>query len=166
MELYYAGGIPAEGFHEKERPVLHRGGAGAAARQAATEALGTDQEARFEKVTSIHQVLDVEAIWAAETIKERRVLVEELLDTVAAFPDHLEVKASGVPTLNVLYGEVGMKASENVGVGERKCTFSDWRLDAWGSVRRGDLAVTNPSAFHENEPEWSFTRLVAHQTTC
>ena len=118
MELYYAGGIPAEGFHEKERPVLHRGGAGAAARQVATEALGTDQEARFEKVTSIHQVLDVEAIWAAETIKERRVLVEELLDTVAAFPDHLEVKASGVPTLNVLYGEVGMKVSENVGVGD------------------------------------------------
>jgi hypothetical protein len=33
------------------------------------------------------------------------------------FPDHLEVKVNGTPALNVLYGEVGLKLPEIVGVG-------------------------------------------------
>jgi hypothetical protein len=34
------------------------------------------------------------------------------------FPDHLEVKVNGAPALIVLYGEVGLKVSEIVGVGD------------------------------------------------
>jgi hypothetical protein len=33
--------------------------------------------------------------------------VEEWVDFVAMFPDHLEVSVSGAPRLNVLLGEVG-----------------------------------------------------------
>jgi hypothetical protein len=45
------------------------------------------------------------------------VLIDELLDFVTVFPDHLEVTVGGAPPLNVLYGEVGLKESETVRVG-------------------------------------------------
>ena len=48
---------------------------------------------------------------------ERRVLIEELVDSVTVFPDHLEVTVGGAPPLNVLYSEVGLKESDNVRVG-------------------------------------------------
>jgi hypothetical protein len=35
-------------------------------------------------------------------------MVEEWVDSVAMFPDHLEVTVSGAPRLNVLLGEVGL----------------------------------------------------------
>jgi hypothetical protein len=45
-------------------------------------------------------------------------LVKEVVEWVTVFPDHLEVTVAGAPSLNVLYGEVGLKGSEIVGVGE------------------------------------------------
>jgi len=42
---------------------------------------------------------------AAET--EQRTLIDELVDAVAAHPDHLEVAISGAPRINVLLSEVG-----------------------------------------------------------
>ena len=36
------------------------------------------------------------------------VIVEELLESVAMYPDHLEVTVSGVPRLNVALEEVGL----------------------------------------------------------
>ena len=39
---------------------------------------------------------------------ERRVLVEELVESVAMYPDHLEVTVSGAPRLNVTPEEVGL----------------------------------------------------------
>jgi hypothetical protein len=44
-------------------------------------------------------------------------LIEELLEWVTVFPDHLEVTVAGAPPLNVLFKEVGLKESENVSVG-------------------------------------------------
>ena len=51
---------------------------------------------------------------------ERRVLVEELVERVAMFPDHLEVKIAGTPTMNVTLQEVGLTggwSSRGVGGG-------------------------------------------------
>lgn len=45
-----------------------------------------------------------------------RVLVKELVESILVFPDHLEVKVTAAPPLNVLYGEVGLKIPEIVGV--------------------------------------------------
>jgi hypothetical protein len=45
--------------------------------------------------------LDAEAIWLEATQEERRVLVHELVQEVALFPDHLEVAVAGAPRLNV-----------------------------------------------------------------
>lgn len=60
--------------------------------------------------------LDVETMWGAANDGERRVLIEELIDSITVFPDHLEVTVGGAPPLNFLYSEVGLQ-----GVGEPPC---------------------------------------------
>jgi hypothetical protein len=52
-------------------------------------------------------------------LQQRRVLVEELLDVVAIFPDHLEVTVNGALRLNVTLDEVGLTGGrwQFVGVG-------------------------------------------------
>lgn len=52
--------------------------------------------------------MDVHRLWAEATDAERRVLVEELLEAVAMYPDHPQVTVSGVPRLNVTLEEVGL----------------------------------------------------------
>ena len=69
-------------------------------------------------MASILRDLDIVKVWAKAEHDERRVLVEELIESVTVFPDHLEVKVAGAPPLNVLYGEVRLKVPEIVGVGE------------------------------------------------
>ena len=63
--------------------------------------------------------MDVDELWEEASEQERRVLVEELLEAVSIFPDHLEVTVAGVPRLNVTLEEVGLKARvwQFVGVG-------------------------------------------------
>ena len=45
------------------------------------------------------------------------MLVEEFVESILVFPDRLDVKVTGAPPLNVLYGEVGLNVPEIVGVG-------------------------------------------------
>jgi site-specific DNA recombinase len=121
LELYYADRISGEGFAEEE---------GRIARdiELARQAAGEDRErssereellARFEEVAALLQDLDLDTAWDEATELERRVLVEELVEKVAVFPDHLEVTIAGAPRLNVGLAEVGLgdKQSQNVGVG-------------------------------------------------
>jgi hypothetical protein len=62
----------------------------------------------------------MEAVWAEADERERRVFVENLLEWIKVFPDHLEVKVVGSPAINVLMFEVGLKVPEIVGVGDPK----------------------------------------------
>jgi hypothetical protein len=64
---------------------------------------------RFDEVLGILRELNIDEIWAEATGQERRVLVEELLDVLAIFPDHPEVTGKGAPRLNVTLDEVGLK---------------------------------------------------------
>lgn len=120
LDLYYAKKITAEGFEEEEQHLCAsiEAARGQVAQEDASHLQATELEARFERVATILQELDIERIWAAATDEQRHVLISELLESVKVFPDHLEVVVSGVPPLNVLYGEVGMKDSETVGVGD------------------------------------------------
>jgi hypothetical protein len=52
--------------------------------------------------------MDVDRLWAEATEGERRVLVEELLESLIMYPDHLEVTVSGAPRLNVRLEKVGL----------------------------------------------------------
>ena len=94
LELHYAGRVSAELFAEKESKITRE-----------IEALRQEQEQRiaekgrlsevaerFEEVARILREMDLDEIWREATDEERRVLVEELLDAVAIFPEHLEVR--------------------------------------------------------------------------
>ncbi|HTV10341.1 MAG TPA: recombinase family protein [Acidimicrobiales bacterium] len=119
LDLYYEDGISKELFAEEEQRLSAeieavRAQAGEQERQ---ESLRDELVVRFEQVAALLRDLDIEAVWSAADDAERRVLIEELIDSVTVFPDHLEVKVGGAPPLNVLYSEVGLKESENVRVG-------------------------------------------------
>jgi hypothetical protein len=119
LDLYYRDGISRELFSEEERRLC---AAIEAVRSQASEETKRDRDqselqVRFEQVAGILQNLDIEAVWAAAEDQERRVLIEELVEWVCVFPDHLEVTVNGAPPLNVRYGEVGLKESDVVGVG-------------------------------------------------
>lgn len=121
LELHYADKVSADLFAQEEDRITHE-----------IEALRREHEererekarlselaSRFEEVARVLREMDLDEIWEAASEQERRVLVEELLEAVAIFPDHLEVNVAGVPRLNVTLQEVGLKAGEwqSVGVG-------------------------------------------------
>jgi biotin synthase-related radical SAM superfamily protein len=119
LELYYAGKISADGFKEEEDrlSVDIEAARLRALEEMSTKATLSELEERFEEVARILANLDISAVWQVADERERRVLVEELIQWVTVFPDHLEVSVIGAPPLNVLYPEVGLHGSEIVGVG-------------------------------------------------
>ncbi len=119
LDLYVAGKISADGFQEEEERIC---ASIEAARALASEEhresrSKSDLEQRFDDVLATIQELDLPSVWAEADDDERRVLIEELLEWVTVYPDHLEVTVAGAPPLNVLFKEVGLKESENVSVG-------------------------------------------------
>jgi hypothetical protein len=82
-------------------------------------------------VEGILEDLDIDHVWVNAEDEERRVWVEELVESILVFPDHLEVKVTGAPPLNVLYGEVGLYVPEIVGVGGPTYTIAEWRIQSW-----------------------------------
>ncbi len=70
-----------------------------------------DVRQRFEEVARVLADLEIDRSWAAATDLERRILIEEMVESVTVLPDHLEVNVSGAPRLHVLYQEVGLKES-------------------------------------------------------
>ncbi|GEM_PF-414298 len=120
LELYYREQISAELFAEEEQRLA---GQIEAVRSEATtrrEAEGEADEVsvRFEAVAAALRDLDIDRVWQEASEAERRVLVEELVEEVAVFSDHLEVKVAGAPRIIVTLEEVGLKVSEIGGVGE------------------------------------------------
>ncbi|MDE3043421.1 MAG: recombinase family protein, partial [Acidobacteriota bacterium] len=120
LELFFAEAISIEGFREAEKELLAAIEAvtGQVEREAQESRTHDDLEARFEQVAAILQNLDIEVLWSQATDEERRVLVEELVESVVVYPDHFEIRVHGAPPLTVLPGEVGMKGSQIVGVGD------------------------------------------------
>jgi hypothetical protein len=112
LALHYEDNIGADLFAEEEarlRQQIEIAHAAAATLQAEGQQ-SDDLAERFEEVAAVLADLDLEAIWAKATQDERRVLVNELLEEVALFPDHLEVVVAGAPRLNVTLEEVGVQS--------------------------------------------------------
>lgn len=119
LSLHYEDRIGADLFAEEEARLTRRIEAATAeadADQAETQQ-ADDVARRFHDVAAALADLDVDRAWEAATDQERRVLLEEFLDSVTVLPDHLEVTVHGAPRLNVLLSEVGLKDSKNSGVG-------------------------------------------------
>jgi hypothetical protein len=122
LGLYYAEKISADGFHREEARIATS--IYAVRQQTALEGqedrTKSDLEVRFEEVARILADLDMDAVWAEANERERRVLVENLVEYVKVFPDDLEVKVVGSPSINVLPSEVELKVT-----GECWCRRSD-----------------------------------------
>ena len=119
LDLYYAGKISADGFRDEESRIAAsiETVRQQLAQEGQEERLKSDIEMRFEEVARILAELDIEELWAEANERERRILVENLVEWIKVFPDHLEVKVAGSPQINVTFDEVGLKVPENVGVG-------------------------------------------------
>ena len=111
LELYYSDKISPDLFAEEEDRINQ-------GIEAARSLAGSEDEADmrskgladgFEAVVAVLRDLDIDRIWAEATDAERRVLIEELVESVQMFPDHVEVKVAGTPRINVLFSEVGLK---------------------------------------------------------
>jgi hypothetical protein len=110
LELYYADKLSAELFAEEEARIS--GQIEAVRREEeereAEQTRLLDVAARFEEVAHVLRETNIDRLWAKASDVERRVMVEEWVDSVAMFPDHLEITVSGAPRLNLLLGEVGL----------------------------------------------------------
>jgi site-specific DNA recombinase len=112
LELYYGDKISADLFaaeEERLRALIGLETEVKGRKQAETEA-ATDLARRFDEVAALLAELDLAVAWDAATMEERKVLVDELLDEVSLFPDHLEVVVAGAPCLNILLEEVGVQS--------------------------------------------------------
>jgi len=75
---------------------------------------------RFDQVSELLTSLDLESIWEHATDAERRTLVEDLVDSVHIYPDHLSVQVAGAPPIVVTLAEVGLRAGTKPVVGYRQ----------------------------------------------
>jgi hypothetical protein len=122
LELFYKDKLSPDLFSEQESELTRQIAAlrFSEALHAERQRKSTDLLARFDGVIAVLQRISIEDVWDEATDRERRVLVEELIESVALFPDHLEVTIAGVPKLNVTLQEVGLRetlSSRGVGGG-------------------------------------------------
>ena len=108
LDLHYEDRISAEAFGTEEARIAAQIRA-LDADAALAAAAAREREERFNEVVDVLTTTDVEELWDAATAEERRVLVEDLVEAVSMFPDHLEVKVGGAPPLLVELGEVGLR---------------------------------------------------------
>ncbi len=111
LDLYYADKITPTLFAEQESKLTRQ--------IEAIEVLATenlkDVERRhhladqFERVAETLRHLDTDAIWNAANDRERRILVNELVNAVRVHTDRLQVEIAGAPPLTVLLEEVGLR---------------------------------------------------------
>lgn len=125
LELFYADKLSADLFAEQEVELTRQI---AALRSSEAVAAGRREESsdlldRFDEVVTVLSQLSIGDVWEEATDRERRVLVEELVESVSLFPDHLEVTIAGVPKLNVTLQEVGLRETlSSRGVGGATAT--------------------------------------------
>ena len=118
LELFYRDQITPEFFAEEERRLSDQMEAVRveAADERRTKEVTDEVSVRFEEVAGALSELDVEMVWSEATEAEKRILVEELVEEVCVFPDHLEVVVAGAGRLNMTLQEVGLAESQSVDV--------------------------------------------------
>jgi hypothetical protein len=139
LDLHYAGKLSADLFAEQEAALsLQLRSLEAELAEVAQRLEERNEIAQaFEDVARHLADLDIDEIWAEADERERWIIASDLLDEIAFFPDHLEVKVSGAPRMNVTLHEVGLRGGSSFcGVGEPSVAEADsgWRLRPWGSA--------------------------------
>lgn len=113
LGLYLDDKITADYFAEQERMLTAKIEAHERDHNEAIEARTrtTILGQAFERVTAIVQSPDfnLDDVWDNASDKERRVIVEELIEAVTIHADRLEVTVTGAPPLIIQLDEVGLR---------------------------------------------------------
>ena len=153
LDLHYTGKLSADLFAEQEAALT--------AQLGALEAELSEQRQRLQERNDIAQAfedvarhladLDIEDIWQKATERERWIIASDLLDEIAIYPDHLEVRVSGAPRMNVTLQEVGLTGGssfQRVGEPTRTSTPLRYRVRlAWSP------GATRPCDFYRSSTE-------------
>ena len=117
LDLYYEDKITPDAFEEEERRLTTLIGTLQTAHDEHAEQAQARSELaqRFEQVAELLASIDIDTIWNEADEKERRVLVEDLVDAVYIYADHLQVVACGAPPLRVNLDEVGLRPPAGMG---------------------------------------------------
>jgi hypothetical protein len=62
-------------------------------------------------VSEVLAALNFEELWDVASVVDRRILIEDLVDSVNIFPDHLTVRNDGASPTLVSLQEVGLNQS-------------------------------------------------------
>ena len=118
LDLYYADKISADAFGDEEQRLtaqIHELETAATDRQHRA-AERSELAQRFDQVAELLAGIDIHTVWNEADDRERRILVEDLLDAVYVHPDHLRVVACGAPPLKVELAEVGLRPPAGMGL--------------------------------------------------
>ena len=130
LDLYYADQITGTMFNEEETQLTRQ-----------IEAIENEAEERsnevkrksvladhFEQVAALLREVDIDAIWNEANERERKLLVNEIIETVNVHADHLQVTINGAPPLTVNFSEVGLRgpAGMRPDVSEDRVRHADW----------------------------------------
>ena len=117
LDLYYADKITADTFADEERRLSAQLAEleAADAERAQRDAERSELAERFEEVADLLASVDITTVWDEADDRERRVLIEDLVDAVYVYPDHLRVVACGAPPLKVELTEVGLRPPAGMG---------------------------------------------------
>ena len=94
---------------------------------------------QFDHVATLLAELDLESLWEEASVAERRILVEDLVDSVRFYPDRLTVQVAGAPPILVTLEEVGLHPGSRPVVSENRAAQSDRRFGVWRASERGSL---------------------------
>jgi hypothetical protein len=120
-----------------------------AALEAEAAARRADQEhreelaERFEDAAEVLAGFDFDEIWDEATADERRMIIEDLLDSVLFYPDQLMVQVLGAPPILVTLGEAVLRVGIRSVVSEDRRSHSPTGglLNGLGSQRDADECV-------------------------
>ena len=110
LDLYYADKIDQDGFADESTRLTKYRIALQSEVDALEEAQRTMERAadQFDEVSSLLADLNLESMWDEANLAERRILIEDLVDSVNIFPDRLTVQVVGAPPILVTLQEVGL----------------------------------------------------------
>ena len=68
----------------------------------------------FEQVAALLRTVDIDAIWNEANDRKRKLLINEIIETVIVHADRLQVTINGAPPLTVALSEVGLRETSGM----------------------------------------------------
>ena len=125
LDLYYADKISATMFADEEKKLTRQieaieGEAAASLKEVNQRSMLAEQ---FEQVAILLRTMDTDAIWNAANERERKLLVNEIIEAVIIHPDRLQVAINGAPLLTIAFSEVGLRETKRPPLGAAGTTI-------------------------------------------